>query len=94
MTVSKSMKRFAIRHKGKYQCEVRIPTVEYPTRCRIVDVTGQEIYPGIVGRTPEVSKPHIGKEGLAENLGQLDVRITLDDGTILEGCDCWWESIP
>ena len=68
-------------------------TKKHPTRCRIIDVTGQEIYPGIIGRTPEVSKPHIGKEGQAEDLGNSNVRITLDDGTILEGCDCWWEAI-
>ena len=36
--------------------------------------------------------PHIGKEGLAEEVDE-NVRITLDDGTILWGYDCWWEAI-
>ena len=66
---------------------------EYPTRCRIVDVTGQEVLPGIEGRTPDESKPHIGKLGLAEEVGD-NVRITLDDGTIIWGYDCWWVPIP
>ena len=64
----------------------------YPTRCRIIDVTGVEVFPGIKGRTPDESKPHIGKEGLAEE-ARGGVRITLDDSTILWGCECWWEPI-
>ena len=67
--------------------------MKYPTRCRIIDVAGQEVFPGIIGATPEVSKPHIGKEGLAELLEPLIVRITLDDGTIIMGYECWWEPI-
>ncbi len=66
----------------------------YPTRCKIVDVTGQEVFPGIEGRTPDESKPHIDKEGLAELSSDGMVRITLDDGNILYGCDCWWVPIP
>ena len=67
---------------------------EYPTRCRIVDATGQEVLPGVMGQTPDESKPHIGKEGLAElTADRLNVRITLDDGTILMGYDCWWVPI-
>lgn len=66
--------------------------VHYPTRCRIIDVTGR-----IVGEfrlnTPEVSRPHVGKEGLAEKEGDT-VRITLDDETVLFGNECWWEPIP
>ncbi len=62
---------------------------EYPVRCRIVDVVGQEVLPGIEGNTPEESKPHIGKMGLAELVGE-DVRITLDGGAILWGYECWW----
>lgn len=69
--------------------------IEYPTRCRIIDVTGQEVFPGIEGRTPDESKPHIGKEGVAECSDDgWTVRITLDDGTILFGCECWWEPLP
>ena len=72
-----------------------MPT-EYPTRCRIIDVTGQEVLPGLIpglmGRTPDESKPHIGKVGLAELIGD-DVRITLDDGPVIWGYECWWESL-
>ena len=57
--------------------------MKYPVRCRIVDLTGS-LAPG--------NKPHIGKEGLAEEIDE-NVRITLDDGTILWGYDCWWEVI-
>ena len=63
--------------------------IKYPTRCKIIDVTGIEVMPGIKGRTPHISKPHIGKKGLAEIIDD-DVRITLDDGNILWGYECWW----
>lgn len=63
--------------------------ITYPVRCRIVDVDGELFYPGLVKCTPEESVPHIGKEGLAEEVGQ-DVRITLDDGIVLWGWQCWW----
>ena len=66
-------------------------TITYPTRAQIVDVTGgPEISPGIVRRTPEESRPHIGKQGLAEEMPDGSVRITLDDGSIIWGSECWW----
>lgn len=52
-------------------------TITYPTRCKIVDVTSKEI------------KAHVGKEGLAEKK-ENSVHITLDDGSILWGYECWW----
>jgi len=64
----------------------------YPQRVRIIDVTGMELLPGIEGKTPEDSIPHIGKEGLAEKVGRL-VRITLDDGNIIWGHECWWKPL-
>lgn len=64
----------------------------YPMRCQIIDVTGRTVLPGIKGRTPNISKPHIGKQGLAEKI-EDDVRITLDDGSILWGYECWWTPI-
>jgi hypothetical protein len=67
--------------------------MKYPTRCRIVDVEGEEVASGIIAKTPDISKPHIGKEGLAERISDLTVRIVLDDGTILMGYECWWEPI-
>lgn len=63
--------------------------IKYPVKCQIIDVTGINVFPGIPGRTPEASKPHIGKRGLAEDIGD-NVRITLDDGNILYGYECWW----
>lgn len=68
--------------------------MRYPVRCKIIDVTGFEILPGIECRTPDVSKPHIGKEGIAEELSdEFTVKITLDDGTTLYGYECWWEPL-
>lgn len=67
--------------------------IQYPTRCRIIDVTGQEVLPGIEGKTPAISKRHVGKEGLAELMKDENVRITLDDGNIIYGYDCWWEPL-
>ena len=64
-------------------------SIKYPVRCTIIDVTGMEVFPGIEGNTPDVSKCHIGKEGLAEKVPE-GVRITLDDGSILFGYECWW----
>jgi hypothetical protein len=68
---------------------------EYPVRCRIIDVTGREVLPGVEGKTPDESRPHIGKEGLAEEIEEAGeiVRITLDDGTVLWGSECWWTPI-
>ena len=57
----------------------------YPVRCRIVDVTGLEVLPGLKGRTPDESKPHVGRMGLAEEMADRTVRITLDDGKVWEG---------
>ncbi len=68
--------------------------IKYPTRCKIIDITGEKLYPemfsNLVARTPEVSKPHVGKEGLAEQIDELTIRITLDDGNIIYGYECWW----
>ena len=63
----------------------------YPTRCRIIDVTGQRMGPYELN-TPEISKAHIGKEGLAEKVDGV-VRITLDDDNLLYGHICWWTPI-
>ena len=64
---------------------------KYPTRCKIVEADNQEVSSGIITKTPDASKPHIGKTGLAEDIpGRCSPRITLDDGTILWGYECWW----
>ena len=61
-----------------------------PIRCTIIDVDEEEFQEGFVKRTPETSRPHIGKQGFVE-LTDYGARITLDDGTILYGDECWWE---
>ena len=68
----------------------------YPCRCRIVDVEGMELIAGfIMGKTPEDSQSHVGKEGIATlDEDGISVTITLDDGTILYGHECWWEELP
>ena len=69
-------------------------------RCKIIDVEGQS-YRGCVLHTPEISYPHINKLGYAKEV-YLDVegfediptvKITLDDGNILMGYECWWEPV-
>lgn len=52
----------------------------------------------MIAKDPEGSVPHIGKEGwmveddeAIEGLPISVPRITLDDGTVLWGFDCWWE---
>lgn len=64
--------------------------MDYPVRCRIVNPTGEVFAFGLVKQAPPESMPHIGKEGLAEEVGE-NIRITLDDGTIIWGYECWWE---
>ncbi len=67
--------------------------MKYPVRCKIIDIAGFTInddYPEIVAATPDISKPHIGKLGLAEKMLDGNVRITLDDGEIMYGYQCWW----
>jgi hypothetical protein len=71
-------------------------------RCRIIDAEGdKKSFPGFTLHTPEISRPHIGKLGYAEKVKEeLDdkcsvdtIKITLDDGTILYGYECWWEPV-
>ena len=67
-------------------------TIRYPVRCEIIDVTGIEVLPGRLGNTPDISKPHVGKQGIAEKVAG-NVRITLDDGSTLYGYECWWKPL-
>jgi len=74
--------------------------IKYPTRCKIIDVTGMK-HPTLDADmlTPDESKPHIGKTGLAEYISDNDmpfggrVKITLDNGNIIYGDECWWVPI-
>jgi len=76
--------------------EIRM-SIKYPVRCKIIDVTGMKKkidHRTFELNTPDVSKPHIGKEGLAEkDPAGFGVRISLDDGTIIYGYECWWTPI-
>ena len=67
--------------------------IKYPTRCEIIDVTGIEVLPGVEGNTPDESKPFIGQSGLAERTPDGDIKITLDNGGVIFGHDCWWKPI-
>ena len=64
--------------------------IKYPVRCVIVDADGMPLSENAVARTPDKSKPHIGKHGLAERITEWDIKITLDDGNIIHGYECWW----
>lgn len=66
---------------------------QYPVRCKIVDVEGQNVGMGIIARTPDKSKRHLEKEGTAI-LTRGVVQITLDDGGVIYGHECWWEPMP
>lgn len=66
--------------------------IKYPTRCKIIDATGEK-FAGYDCKTPEISKPHIGKIGIADKSEGGNVLIKLEDGTILHGYECWWEPI-
>lgn len=66
--------------------------MKYPQKAKILDVTGIEVLPGIEGITPNESKPHIGKTGIAEEIDD-NVRITLEDGSVLWGYECWWKPL-
>lgn len=68
---------------------------KYPVRARIIDVTGQALSgnPDVLIKTPDVSKPHVGKEGRASQDSDGDIVLMLDDGTVLYGYECWWEPV-
>ena len=62
--------------------------IKYPVRCEIIDVTGEKMGELPI-KTPIGSFPYIGKRGLAEKING-EVRITLDNGDIIYGYECWW----
>lgn len=66
--------------------------MKYPIRCQIVNADG-DTFLGFPTASPKVSIPHIGKRGLAEKIDDYTVRITLDDGNVIYGYECWWKPI-
>ena len=75
---------------SEFEEDLKADAATYPKRARIVDVVGVQVFPGVLGNTPDVSKPHVGKFGLAEQMDNGLVRITLDDGAVIWGHQCWW----
>ena len=65
--------------------------MKYPVRARIIDIA--EVLPGALGQIPVISKPHVGKEGTANQLSNGEIIIVLDGGGKLWGWECWWEPI-
>ncbi len=65
----------------------------YPVKCCIIDVDGLSFSSVHDAATPEVSVPHIGKRGSADKTIDGRVTITLEDGSIIYGDECWWEPL-
>jgi hypothetical protein len=63
-------------------------------RCKVIDPRYAE-YPGYSHKfvAPRKSLPHIDKLGYAERGNDNVIKITLDDGNILYGYECWWEEV-
>jgi hypothetical protein len=70
-------------------------------RVKVVSVAGTEVFPGIIGADPDAAKPHFEKYGWCDEEGRPDPlepsyinpKITLDDGTIIWGYECWWTPV-
>jgi hypothetical protein len=68
-------------------------------RVRIEQADGVEILPGIVAADPEAAKPYFEKLGWCDEqafspeLGRPNPKITLDDGSVLWGYECWWSYV-
>lgn len=66
-----------------------------PVRVKVVSAAGVEVLPGVIGADPEKAQPHLEKLGwmveeVHPQLGRKNPKITLDDGSIIWGCECWW----
>jgi hypothetical protein len=67
-------------------------------RVRVEDAAGQSFF-GVPTANPDVAVPNLGKTGWCEQnafcpeLGRNNPRITLDDGTVIWGYQCWWAEI-
>ncbi len=64
-------------------------------RCIIIDPVVENIYQDkpYVAIAPEESLPHIGKYGIAEIVDGYHAKITLDDGNVIYGDECWWKPV-
>jgi hypothetical protein len=67
-------------------------------RVQVQDAAGGSFF-GMETVNPAVAVPNIGKTGWCEpnafcpELGRTNPRITLDDGTVIWGYQCWWAEI-
>lgn len=67
-------------------------------RVKVVQAEGEEVRPGLIAQDPDAAKPHFEKLGWCEinavhPIGISNPKITLDDGTVLWGMECWWEFV-
>lgn len=88
---------------SRYKAPWYVLNEEGLVRARVVSVAGTEVFPGIIGADPDAAKPHLEKYGWCDENGVPDPineptytnpKITLDDGTIIWGYECWWKPIP
>lgn len=69
------------------------------TRVKIVRAAGMEVVPGTIAADPPKAQPHADELGWmtmepAEALGgRPNPKITLDNGTVLWGYECWWDYV-
>lgn len=86
---------------SRYKAPWYVLNEEGLVRVRVVSVAGTEVFPGIIGADPDAAKPHFEELGWCDEDGHPDPlepnytnpKITLDDGTIIWGYECWWKPI-
>ncbi len=67
-------------------------------RVRIVQAEGQPLDAGFVAADPPKAQANMRKEGWCEVDAPhpafgTNPKITLDDGTVIWGFECWWEPV-
>jgi hypothetical protein len=74
--------------------------VQGRVRVQIIQAGGSPLpVPGVVAADPATAVPNFGKYGWCEMnafcpaLGEENPKITLDDGTVIWGYQCWWQPI-
>lgn len=71
-------------------------------RVKVVKAAGTEVLPGIQAADPEAARPHFEKLGWCDEEAvpwpdeyptYANPKITLDDGSVIWGYECWWTPI-
>lgn len=68
-------------------------------RVRIVEAAGTALPGGLMAADPPAAQPHFEKLGWCIDApcealgGRGNPKITLDDGSVLWGYQCWWEPV-